>query len=375
MKNLILDAIISFGFLFVAASFVSGQNVPKKLQPITGAFIQYNRDMIETANNPNGLSKADWESEMRAMQEIGMDTLILQFLELGTKSGNESYMTDENDKSAIDPTEAILTYADAHQMKVFIGLWNKEWGYDRIKNADPEMIAANKLNSKRVAETAWKRYGRHKAFYGWYLPQEIWNTKYSPEQNERMREMFRHIGEYCKGLDGNGKPTAISPYFSPSKDEDSEPEKVFTLLLKGDERQPGAKVDILMLQDGVGARCLEEKSRILPTVKPYFEQFYNAAKAAGVEFWSNVESFKTISGGCLDDFTTTQILRPTDISRLTAQIEASSILADDNQPMFKKIVTFDFFEFMSPVHKGENFKAREKLYRKYKKKFVPVPEK
>lgn len=334
------------------------------LKSITGGFIQYNSEMIRTANNPKGLTAADWAAELQAMQKIGMDTIIIQFLKLD----NESFVPDEKDVLAIDPTEAILSYADKQNMKVIIGLWNKEWNGELIRQVDQTMLEQNLTNTKMVAEMAWRKYGQHQSFFAWYIPQEIWNIEWNDDQNTRMRVNYRKLSDYCKSLGNNNKPVTFSPYFDPGdkngtyKGDTSNPEAIYKLFLKGDDKTSGAGIDILMLQDGVGANCIKEKD-IASKVKSYFQQFYNATKFANVEMWGNLESFKRASG-CNNK---KEVNKPTKIKRLTAQIEAASIASSDAKSLFTKLVTFDFFEFMSPVHQGKHHDSRRKLYSDYAK--------
>lgn len=363
MKTLILTLLGSL--FFIASGGVLSFAQTLSLKPVTGGFIQYNSGIIKTKDNPNGWSKENWEAELKAFQEAGMDTIIIQFLELN----KESYVPNEKDKLAVDPTEAILSYADAHGIKIYIGLWNKEWGSAKIRNLDNDLVSANKENCKRVAKIAWKKYGKHSSFVGWYIPQEIWNIKWKPEQIIKMRKLYRQISDNAKKLDQNKKPVAISPYFDPNNNDgdDPNPEETYKSLLKD------SGIDLLMLQDGVGANCLETKDQINSAVKHYFQQFHNATKAAGIRFWANLESFKTVSGGCLDDFQTAEILEPTNFNRFSAQIEAASMNSSDGAPMFENFVTFDFFEFMSPIHPGKTLAARNQLYNDYKQNFVDTP--
>jgi hypothetical protein len=341
----------------------SGQSA-NSLKPITGGFIQYNSDMIKTANNPEGLTAADWAAELQAMQKIGMDTVIIQFLKLD----NESFVPDEKDAYAVDPTEAILSYADKQHMKVIIGLWNKEWKNKLIRKVDQTMLEQNLTNSETVAEMAWRKYGQHQSFFAWYIPQEIWNIDWNDKQNARMRANYRKLSDYCKSLGNNNKPVTFSPYFDPGdengtyKGDTANPEAIYKLFLKGDSKTSGAGIDILMLQDGVGANCIEEKD-IASKVKSYYQQFYNATKFANVEMWGNLESYKRASGCNSKE----EANEPTNIKRLTTQIEAASTASSDTRPLFTKLVTFDFFEFMSPVHQGEHFDLRRELYMDYMK--------
>lgn len=284
-----------------------------------------------------------------------------------------SLMSASDDRSAVDPTEIILRYADAHGMKVFLGLWAGAWDSGKVEAADPTLLAGAKDNSDRVAETAWKRYGKHRSFAGWYIQQEIWNIAWDNAQNERMSTFFREVGNYCKGLDSNNKPVAISPYFSTDAgvQEEDKVAEIYTLFLKGSDSVRGAGVNVVMLQDGVGARCWKTGGDIEGNVRPFFRAFYRAATAAGVELWGNIETYRTVAGGCIDNYSGRNefTAKPTDIDRLKSQLEAAAVPFDDGQPIFKKLVTFDFFHYMSPLHGCNSSEERRRLYSNYLKLF------
>jgi hypothetical protein len=186
-----------------------------------------------------------------------------------------------------------------------------------------------------------------------------------------MRAFFREVGEYCKGLDSNNKPVAISPYFSPEGSAFGEDEVagIYTLFLKGSDTAKGASVNVVMLQDGVGARCWKTKDEIEAEVRPFFRAFYRAAEAAGVDLWGDVESYRMVAGGCIDNYSGRNefTARPTDIDRLRWQLEAASVPFDDGRPTFKKLVTFDFFHYMSPLHGCNTSEERRRLYSDYLK--------
>jgi hypothetical protein len=336
---------------------------------ITGGFIQYHGGIMKNRRhkaNPLGLSRNAWRREVAAMHLAKMDTIILQCLE----GDGEWFIPDPSDRTAVDPTEVILSYADLHAMKVYVGLWSGPWPNDKVVSADPELLSNTRRQNIRVANQAWARYGHHTSFAGWYIPQEVWNQNWTTEENQRMRTFFREVSEHCKEISHN-KPVAISPYFSSfgtALDEETVA-KVYTAFLKGDEQVKGAGIDVIILQDGVGTRCWNTRDEIIANALPYFRGFFKATQAASegnkIALWLNAESFKTIEGGCSDNYKGTFKAEPADFSRLKLQIEVASLAADGNPPLFEKIVTFDFFHYMSPVHPGETLAARQRLYNSY----------
>lgn len=380
MKTKMISLLVTTFLFLTCLSVTSGKNQqsnPKSATPtrdtsmksITGGFIQYQGWMIKNGRNPTGLDERAWENEIEAMRTAKMDTIIIQRLE----ADGESFIPAADDRSAVDPTEVILKYADRHGMKVYLGLWAGPWDQGQVEKADPVLLANTRDNSFRVADAAWKRYGGHRSFAGWYIQQEIWNIAWEPAQNERMRTFFREVSDYCKGLGRNNKPVAISPYFNPEvgASEEDEVAGIYTLFLKGSDSVKGAGVDILMLQDGVGARCWKTKDEIEGNVRPFFRAFYRATQAAGVELWGNIETFRTVAGGCIDNYSGRNefTARPTDVGRLKSQLEVASVNFEDGQPTFKKLVTFDFFHYMSPLHGCNTSEERRRLHSDYLKLF------
>src|SRR5438034_411963 len=80
---------------------------------------------------------------------------------------------------------------------------------------DADYLDREAAESMRLAEAAWTRYGRHRSFAGWYLPQELWDGAFDDGQIARLRAFFRRVSDRCKALSG-GKPVAIAPFISRS---------------------------------------------------------------------------------------------------------------------------------------------------------------
>lgn len=280
-----------------------------------------------------------WRNELSAMRQAGMDTVIIQWL----KVNGSRFLTAHNTEP--DPTESILDDADAHNMQVYIGLAMDDAWWQ--KATDPVYLEQTARDCIAIAEEAWSKYGKHRSFAGWYIPEETWDAAYTHDQIDHLRAFLRRVSDRCKALSG-GKPVAFAPYFG----GDVAPEvvaKVYTQLLEG------AGIDLLMPQDGVGARGWD--GNVAGKVVPYFCAFRDACLANGIQIWADLESFRLVHGAPKDSRSTQY--EPADIERLKRQMVAEA-------PFVSEFVTFDFFHYLSP-YRGA---AQKRLYTDYVRDFV-----
>lgn len=294
-----------------------------------GTFIQYHRNMAD-------MTIKEWREEMDAIGRAKMRTIILQ--RLGDQAG--MYFTAEGMRP--DPTEVILDYADHQGMEVYVGLLDDpEWA---AKALDRVYIEDLTKRSGAFAEEVWKRYGKHASFAGWYIPQEISFWGLNDEQAVTLRNYLAWVGAKCKGLSG-GKPVSIAPYWDPKASPDT---------VRADLRRviPDEGVDIVMLQDGVGARGWEDD---VERVIPYFQAAREACLQGGVALWADTECFRLVEP--TEGSEEKPKFAPATAARLARQLAAEA-------PYVDRFVTFDFYHYMSP-RRGEEqealFGAYEKL--------------
>lgn len=284
-----------------------------------GGFIQLQGWMM-------ALTPDDWARELDAMHASGMDTIIIQYLE----SGRRSFLPA--DEHASDPARAILRFADAHGMRVFLGTkiddgwWH--WDADYLDRA--------LVDRQRLIRAIHARYAEHRSFAGWYLAEEV-SGNLSPDRVRRLRAYFRSQSDLCKAL--RDQPVACAPYFSHLTPLDS-------MRAIYDELLDGAGIDVVMLQDGVGARGWDRD--LERQIIPFFRMFRAVCDRHGVAFWADVESFRRRDPERETGFV------PTNPDRLIRQLKAVA-------PYVDEIVTFDFFHYMSP-HRGAPQRA---LYEGY----------
>ena len=294
---------------------------------INGGFIQYQSWMM-------ALPTHQWHLELAAMRRARMNLVVLQFLE------NDGTSFIPTKPGELDATQCILAYAALHHMKVIIGLstddaWWMRWN-------DPDYLAAEAQRCDALADTVWKRYGHYPSFAGWYIPQEMWDAQYSKTQADQLNRFLHTVSSHCHHISGN-KLVSIAPFFSHNATT-RQITTNYTTILKN------SGVDVLMLQDGVGARNWHDD--VAGNVVPTFKAFRRACLKTGTTLWSDMESFQTTARP-------TDGMVPASVGRIAQQLTAEA-------PYVSKFVTFDFFHYMSP-YRGA---AQSALYHAYLHTFV-----
>lgn len=311
--------------LFAACSLLLSVGCAERIETpalsrrIEGTFVQYEPWMTR-------LGRAEWRRELDAMRRARIELIVIQWLEF---EGVRFFGNDGN-----DPTRLILEYCDEHDMRVFVGLSHADIYWSRLK--DPGHLDRAWASSAAVADEAWGRYGRHRSFAGWYLPQELRDATYPLQSMISIKDFYRKLGDRCRALSGD-KPVAIAPAMSGTVSAEKFGHMYATIL-------PGSGIDIVMLQDGVGARGWDNdfERRIVP----YFRAMAEACRLARAKLWSDIEVFRRSSKGGRSE--------PADIERIKRQIAVET-------PFVERFVMFDFFHYMSP-HRG---KAQKRLYERY----------
>jgi len=317
---------------------------------ISGTFIQLN-------DSNSQKSRGEWSRVLEDMNEIGIDTVIIQYSAynqvsfFNTESSQYRLSTDNK-----NPIESILEKADELEMNVFIGL-NLDERFNVTYNANQNIFEFNYnleniiRESKSMLLNLYSRYKldrRHDSFIGWYLPIEFNDANVIRSGHKKFRD---DVVEYYATLskfahDNTDLETMISPYFASSGSFTShERRDIYKYAQwwndilddnRGDPNDQFLDIDIIAHQDsvGVGDISSEEAERFFKILKPIFQE-------NEVQFWSNNEAFKVTSNGFV----------PTSFIEFKKQIHATS----------KYVQKSIFFEF-STYMKNEN----NPLYDDYK---------
>jgi len=336
---------------------------PKRADQFSGAFIQYWNDMV--TDKATRLKREEWDKVLQDMKNVGMKTIIIQHLGWKDRGREPIYFIGEE---ADDATETILDLAAEKGMQVWIGLIEEsptDWAEATFMQAHlVEMAKKNILLAKRV----WHRYGRdskgkpRETFFGWYIPLEPWNfaEKEGEDRSGWLNTFFKDISGVCKGLSKdapNAKQVAMCVYFNP-KPPNAPAAKVASAYKKV---LHNSRIDVFMVQDGVGARGWKEMAKHIPD---YMKAYQEACDAHAIQFWGNLECYAAPG-------------MPTTMEVLQKQFAAAK--PPDGKD--RRFVTWDFFHYMNPefygaqrkICKGQPDRARKDLYDAYKSKAGPFP--
>jgi len=182
-----------------------------------------------------------WEREVNAMHTAGLHTMILQWTQAEGKNLFEPP----------DPFAQLLDIAHRRKMRVVFGLrhderWWHEWG-------SAVYLREEAKQSVTLAREVFLRYGKHPAFAGSYIPYEIWDAPFTETQAAQIGELLATIGHACRQM-APGKPVLLAPFFAGLLP----PERFEQLRLSLLKERP---VDVVALQDGVGARAGTRRPR------------------------------------------------------------------------------------------------------------------
>jgi hypothetical protein len=294
------------------------------------------------------ITDSDWERVLDAMREANLRTIIVQYLR---HDDEDLYSTNP---AAFDATEKILTYCDAHSgMRVFLGLGYVEAWYTQFDK--PEFLHTLADKNQKLATFAWTRYGgRHKSLAGWYIPQEMWNRNYTDDEIRNLREIYyAPVSKHCKKLSSD-LPVAVAPFFNPSEDylkEEKPSENAEKFAASYARFLEGAKIDIVMLQDHVGAVNVSPND-FDGKIKPYYAAFKRLCLPRVKEFWADVEAFYTVDK---------DHRRPADPDRFLRQLKTVS-------PFVTRSVAFEFFHYMNPhghLKPADYAQEQKRLYDAY----------
>lgn len=292
---------------------------------ITGTFL----DEITYDIPSQNWGPEEWTTEFETMKRAGIDTVIIIRAGLGDKMIFESEVL-KNHRAMLpaytDLGDLFLRLAEKHGMKLLWGTYDTADWYRKPHEA----VAVN----KDFTEEVWDKYGKRKAFAGWYLTFEL--SRDHPGHADLLLEVGRHVKQISPDL-----PTLISPYIAGVKATPdgsgiglAEHRRDWDTIF-GKVREC---VDIVAFQDG-HVEFLE--------LFDYLKVNTELAQRHGIECWSNVETF---------DRDMPIKFPPIDWRKLRYKMEAAESAG------VSKLITFEFSHFLSP---NSCYPAAHTLFRRY----------
>jgi uncharacterized protein DUF4434 len=287
-----------------------------KVKPISGSWFEFQHHATVEGVDWNPacarFTGVQWEAKIEEMAEAGIKTLVLMDTALYYRSFYKTAIFPQWQLACPDPIETVLSAADRHGARFFIGNgFFGDW-------TDPKIVSdplASKRRLQAIEELA-TLYGHHASFYGWYWPNEAFiDTYYSDE--------FIGYVNTCSALARKLMPRArilIAPYG--------------TRVARPDDRYvkqlESMDVDIVAYQDEVGVR----KSRVDET-SAFYEGLRRAHdKVSRVAIWADMEIFE------FEGEVYKSALVPASFQRVLRQIEAVS-------PWVDQILAYQYLGLMN----------------------------
>jgi len=306
---------------------------------LTGTFL----DEISHDIPHQNWGAGEWERDFHSMWAIGIDTVIL------IRSGHKRWLTYPSEvlisranchRPYADLVDLFLRLAEKYGMAFYFGTYDSGQ-YWHAGEYQKEID----LNRAAVDEV-WKKYGRRKAFKGWYLTQEV------SRRTKGIIDVYATMGQHCKDISDNKLPVLISPWIDGIKAVDSfgsDITKSDGITLQQHEQEWGeimsgisGAVDIVAFQDGhVDFHELAD----------YLAVNQSLATRHGLRCWTNSETF--------DRDMPIKFL-PIKWDKLLLKLEAAASVE------IEKGITFEFSHFMSP---NSCYLQAGNLYNRYREHF------
>jgi hypothetical protein len=309
---------------------------------ITGTFL----DEISYDIPHQNWGREEWDKDFASMKAMGIQTVILIRCGVGRWMTYPSQILERERGGftpPIDLVQMFLELAEKHRLDFYFGTYDAGFWHRGEHQKELDI-------NRRVADEAWKRYGKMPAFKGWYLTQEV------SKNLKGIVEIFAAMGRHCKELSG-GLPVLISPYIEGSKSvpvESNQIQRDGSITPEAHEKEwneimagiAGA-VDIVAFQDGhVDFAELYDFLKINKTL----------ADKYGIKCWTNSETF--------DRDMPIKFL-PIKWEKLLLKLNAAQKAGYENA------ITFEFSHFLSP---NSCYFQAHGLYRRYCEHFgIKVP--
>ena len=313
------------------------------LKPITGTWFEFHHHNIPEGKYWNPICRhftdAQWEAKVDEIAELGMKYIVLMASTMIYEDWSEAYFETDMYPFAklgtTDPIGALMRAADRNGLKVFVscgfyGVWT-----ETINNmTSPEV----QLRAFKAMEQLYAKFGHHKSFYGWYLPDE---TEIFPYYEDRF---IKYVNEY----------TAFARSIDPSKKVLIAPYGTFHLTVddKYISQLESLDCDIIAYQDEIGVR-----KNVPEGTKAPFEALRMAHDKAGRSaLWADMEVFE------FEGDVYKSALYPAAMERIDRQIKSISPYVDEiliyqYQGMFNKPGTIAFCGHPGSIQLYNDYKA------------------
>ncbi len=333
-----LKRLVSAFFALVLALLGHAPAAQPKTDPVfTGSFLQawYCVDWDD----------ARWDEEIAAMQEAGLDKLILQdTAQMDLRGGWTVYYPTQLDAlqghgGYGDVVEGALRACQKGGMKLFVGLASFEswWVLGGLFGQYSKVCAVMADMMREIYARYYDAYPD--AFYGWYFTPEISNIPTMKATVLTLARGLNKILDAATALNG-AMPVLLSPYFT---EYIAVPSVLATLpmwqaLLEAAHLRDG---DIFCPQDAVGAQWTPQKD--LEKVWEMYKAAVDGCKTE-LKLWANCETLTVARSKVplMPPATLETVNSAATLDRLVWQMQTAAKYCDE-------IVTFSYNHYYCPL--------------------------
>ena len=233
------------------------------------------------------------------LHALGMDEVVLQYAAVEATHlyypseldflQNTQYKNNELFPKSIEAAKVTGT-------KVWLGLYyNGENWYTPPTAEQLDTLSARNL---KVLEEVYTLYGNESVVAGVYIPQEIARYYWDGLRDDATPEMLveHFLKPVTEAAQAKGWKVMAAPFYNQNLESPEKLQSFFETLFAA-----GFKPDIIAVQDGVGASDAGKAHAETATVGGYERAVAAACKKYGVDFWVDMELFRTDDSHALAD--------------------------------------------------------------------------
>ena len=233
------------------------------------------------------------------LHALGMDEVVLQYAAVEATHlyypsqldflQNTQYKNNELFPKSIEAAKATGT-------RVWLGLYyNGDNWYTPPTAEQLDTLSARNL---KVLEEIYALYGSETVVAGVYIPQEIARYYWDGLRDDATPEMLtKHfLKPVTEAAQAKGWKVMAAPFYNQNLET---PEKLQTFFEK--LFAAGFKPDVIAVQDGVGASDAGKHHAETTNVGNYERAVAEACNQYGIEFWVDMELFRTDDSHALAD--------------------------------------------------------------------------
>ena len=278
---------------------------------LCGAFLIAAGPLVAEANAAGiaGVFDAGWSTAYypqdsithmhQRLHALGMDQVVLQYAAVEATHlyypsqldflQNTQYKNNELFPKSIEAAKTVGT-------KIWLGLYyNGENWYTPPTAEQLDTLSARNL---KVLEEVHSLYGSETVVEGVYIPQEIaryyWDGLRDDATPEMLTEHF--LKPVTEAAQAKGWKVIAAPFYNQNLETPEKLQSFFESLFAA-----GFKPDIIAVQDGVGASDAGKHHAETTNVGNYERAVADACKKYEIEFWVDMELFRTDDSHALAD--------------------------------------------------------------------------